>query len=183
MSSYADESAYGASKSSSSRRGSRGSARSSARGAGRGGSARLADREVFVEDGRARPGTGAKRTITHTIRQLPNYLKLLYGLMVDRRVSVVDKLLVAGAIAYIVSPLDLIPDFIPFLGEVDDAFLLVTALQRLISHAGRHVVLDHWQGDPEELGDLNLGRALSAAAFFLPPGMRRALKALGRGRR
>jgi uncharacterized membrane protein YkvA (DUF1232 family) len=175
VSSYAEESASrGASR--------RGKRPAAGRDLGRS-SARLADREVRVDDDlRARPGTGAKRTVMGTIRQLPNYLKLLYGLMRDGRVSLVDKLLVAGAIAYIVSPLDLIPDFIPFLGEVDDAFLLITALQRLISHAGHHVVLDHWQGDPEELGDLNLGRALSAAAFFLPPGMRRALKAMGRGK-
>ena len=38
-------------------------------------------------------------------------------------------------------PIDLIPDFIPFLGEVDDVFMLVLALQRLIANAGRHVLL------------------------------------------
>lgn len=174
MSSYAEEGAPAAAAATR-RRGARSTAR---------GSAPVADREVRVAaDDRERPGTGAKRTVMGTIRQLPNYLKLLYGLMRDGRVPLVDKLLVAGAIAYIVSPFDLIPDFIPFLGEVDDAFLLITALQRLISHAGHHVVLDHWRGDPDELGDLNLGRALSAAAFFLPPGMRRALKSMGRGRR
>ncbi|HET7459229.1 MAG TPA: YkvA family protein [Gemmatimonadaceae bacterium] len=179
MSSYAEGSASGAS-----RRGKRATGRAT----GRASSARFADQEVgrreaVVSGDRVGPGAGQKRTVMGTIKQLPNYLKLLGGLMIDRRVSLVDKLLVAGAIAYIVSPLDLIPDFIPFLGEVDDAFLLITALQRLISHAGHHVVLDHWAGDPEELGDLNLGRALSAAAFFLPPSMRRALKAMGRGQR
>ncbi|MFL5577370.1 MAG: YkvA family protein [Gemmatimonadaceae bacterium] len=128
-----------------------------------------------------RPRTGAKRTVMDTIRQIPNYLKLLFGLMRDPRVSMLDKLLVGGAIAYIISPIDLIPDFIPFLGEVDDVFLLLTALQRLISHAGRLVVLDHWAGDPEELADLNIGRVLSAAAFFLPPAMRRSLRRVARG--
>ena len=79
-----------------------------------------------------RPRTGAKRTIMDTIRQLPNYVRLLFGLLSDRRVATVDKLLVGAAIAYIIAPIDLIPDWIPFLGEVDDVFLLVTALQRLI---------------------------------------------------
>ena len=87
----------------------------------------------------ARPRTGARRTLLDTIRQIPQYLRLLGGLLTDSRVSVVDKLLVAAAIAYIVMPLDLIPDTIPFIGEVDDVFLLMTALQRLISHAGRRV--------------------------------------------
>jgi len=122
------------------------------------------------------PRTGAKRTVMDTIRQIPHYLKLLFGLLRDHRVSIVDKLLVAGAIAYVLSPVDLIPDVIPFFGEVDDVFLVLTALQRLIGNAGRHVVMDHWAGAREELHDLNVGRVLSAAAFFLPPTVRRSLR-------
>ena len=71
------------------------------------------------------------------IRQLPQYVRLLGGLITDKRVSMIDKLLVVGAIAYIVMPIDLIPDFIPFFGEIDDLYILVIALQRLISNAGR----------------------------------------------
>ena len=114
------------------------------------------------------------------IKQLPNYVRLLGGLLGDRRVSMVDKLLVAGAIAYIAMPLDLIPDFIPFLGEVDDVFLLVIALQRLVANAGRPVLQAHWSGAMEDLADLNLKEALAAAAFFLPRGIRRKLKMIGR---
>ncbi len=90
--------------------------------------------------------------------------------------SVVDKVLVAAAIAYIVLPLDFIPDTIPFLGEVDDVFLLMTALQRLIANAGRRVLLDHWTGPRSELSDLNVERVLGAAAFFLPLRLRRRLR-------
>jgi uncharacterized membrane protein YkvA (DUF1232 family) len=138
-------------------------------------------REVRRPTALARPRTGAKRTVMDTIRQLPHYLRLLGGLLLDRRVAPVDKALVAGAIAYILLPTDLIPDFIPFLGEVDDVFLLVTALQRLVVNAGRRVLLDHWHGDPAELADLNLKRVIAAAAFFLPLGMRRRLRGLARG--
>ena len=46
-----------------------------------------------------RPRTGAKRTIMDTIRHLPNYVRLLFGLLSDRRVASVDKLLVGAAIA------------------------------------------------------------------------------------
>ena len=131
--------------------------------------------------GAASPRTGAKRTVMYYIKQLPNYLRLLGGLLADRRVSVVDKLLVAGAIAYIVMPIDLIPDFIPFLGEVDDVFVLILALQRLVANAGRPVLQAHWSGTMEDLADLNLKEALAAAAFFLPRGIRRKLKMIGRG--
>lgn len=131
---------------------------------------------------RSGPRRGAKRTVTHYIGQLPRYVRLLGGLLVDRRVSIWDKLLVAGAVAYIVSPIDLIPDFIPFLGEVDDVYLLILALQRLMANAGRRVLLEHWTGDPADLGELNLHQALSAAAFFLPLPIRRRLKGKLRGR-
>jgi uncharacterized membrane protein YkvA (DUF1232 family) len=85
-----------------------------------------------------------------------------------------------GAIAYIVTPIDLIPDFIPFFGEIDDVYLLVLALQRLVANAGRIVLLDHWTGNPSDLADLNLQGALTAAAFFLPKRIRRRLRVIGR---
>ncbi|PYP79433.1 MAG: hypothetical protein DMD35_08400 [Gemmatimonadetes bacterium] len=127
------------------------------------------------------PRTGAKRTVMYYIKQLPAYMRLLGGLLMDRRVNAIDKLLVAGAIAYIAMPIDFIPDFIPFLGEVDDVFLLVIALQRLVANAGRPVLLAHWTGAMEDLADLNLKEALAAAAFFLPRNIRRKLKMIGRG--
>ena len=126
------------------------------------------------------PANGAKRTIGNVIRQIPNYLRLLGGLLTDRRVAPIDKLLVGAAIAYILMPLDLIPDFIPFLGEVDDVFLLVTALQRLIGNAGRKVVTQYWQGALSDLDPANLRRVLTAATFFLPRRMRRRLRTIGR---
>ena len=115
-----------------------------------------------------------------TVKELPNFLRLLGGLLTDRRVSNTDKLLVAGAIAYIALPIDFIPDFIPFMGEVDDVFLLVIALQRLVANAGRPILLSHWSGAMEDLADLNLKEALAAAAFFLPRNIRRKLKMIGR---
>jgi uncharacterized membrane protein YkvA (DUF1232 family) len=142
------------------------------RGAGRGAAAEGTDETPSR--------AGAKRTVIYYIKQLPNYVRLLFGLLTDRRVATVDKLLVAGAIAYIVMPLDLIPDFIPFFGEVDDVYLLVLALQRLISNAGLSVVSDHWIGEPDELAHLNLKHALAAAAFFLPRRLRRRLRMIGR---
>jgi uncharacterized membrane protein YkvA (DUF1232 family) len=126
------------------------------------------------------PRRGAKKTVMHYIRQLPNYLRLLVGLMTDPRVSGMDKLLVAGAVAYIIMPFDLIPDFIPFFGEVDDVYILILALQRLISNAGRSTVLAHWSGAAEDLADMNLRAVFSAAAFFLPARLRRRLRRMMR---
>lgn len=129
----------------------------------------------------AAPRTGAKRTVMGYVAELPRFLRLLWGLITDPRVPVLDKVLVAGAIAYILTPVDFIPDFIPFLGEVDDVYLLVVSLRRMMQNAGRGVVLAHWTGDPAELRDFNLRKVLMAAAFFLPRRIRRRLRVLGKG--
>ena len=126
------------------------------------------------------PRTGTKKTVTSYLAQLPRFLGLLWGLIRDPRVAMLDKILVGGAIAYVISPIDYIPDFIPFLGEVDDLFVLVLAVRRLIENAGRSVLASHWSGDPAELRDFNLEKILVAAAFFLPRRIRRRLRALGR---
>jgi uncharacterized membrane protein YkvA (DUF1232 family) len=128
-----------------------------------------------------KPRTGARRTVMGAIRDIPHYLRLLWGLARDPRVAMVDKLLVVAAAAYIVSPIDVIPDFIPFLGQVDDLYLLVLALQRMVSRAGRSVLRDHWTGDPAAISSLNLSATLAAAAFFLPPSIRRRVKRALRG--
>lgn len=146
----------------------------------RGTRARRSARSSARAEAGERPRTGAKRTVMDTIRQLPNYVRLLFGLLTDRRVATIDKVLVGAAIAYIIAPVDLIPDFIPFLGEVDDVFLLVTALQRLIANAGKSVVLQYWLGNPADLAAMNLRQVLMAASFFLPRRMRRRLRTIGR---
>lgn len=127
------------------------------------------------------PRTGARRTVMGAIRDIPHYLRLLWGLARDSRVAMVDKLLVVAAALYIVSPIDVIPDFIPFLGQVDDLYLLVLALQRMVSRAGRAVLRDHWTGDSDAISSLNLSATLAAAAFFLPPSIRRRVKRALRG--
>jgi uncharacterized membrane protein YkvA (DUF1232 family) len=126
------------------------------------------------------PRTGAKRTVMGYIGELPRFLRLLWGLVTDHRVALVDKLLLAGAIAYIVAPIDLIPDFIPFLGEVDDVYLLVLAVRRLMENAGRTVLMAHWTGDPAALREMNLRKVMMAAAFFLPRRVRRRLRVMGK---
>lgn len=129
---------------------------------------------------RRAPRTGAKRTLLGTIAQIPSYLRLMAGLITDPRVSALDKVLLGAAVAYVVMPIDFIPDFIPFIGQVDDVFILVLALRRLISNAGMNVIRDHWDGAIEDLHPTALQEVIAAAAFFLPRGMRRRLRKVAR---
>jgi uncharacterized membrane protein YkvA (DUF1232 family) len=133
-----------------------------------------------VDEAMERPRTGAKRTVFKSIQQIPRYLKLLLGLMRDSRVSRLDRFLVVVAASYVVMPLDFVPDLIPFLGQVDDVFLVMTALQRLVERTDEDVLLDHWTGDPRELSNVNLARVVASAGFFLPSGIRRRLRRMAR---
>jgi uncharacterized membrane protein YkvA (DUF1232 family) len=130
--------------------------------------------------GKAAPRTGAKRTLIGTITQIPSYLRLMGGLLTDPRVAALDKVLLGIAIAYVVTPIDLIPDFVPFIGQVDDVFIVVLALRRLISNAGMRVIRDHWDGAIEDLHPTVLQEVLLAAAFFLPRRIRRRLRKIAR---
>ncbi len=58
--------------------------------------------------------------------QLPTYVKLLWGLLKDPRVPAPGKALLAAALAYLISPIDLIPDFIPVIGQIDDMVVFMT---------------------------------------------------------
>lgn len=84
---------------------------------------------------------------------LPNIVKLLARLIKDPRVPRRSKLLVGALLAYIASPVDLVPDVIPMLGMADDVLLLVYAVNHLVDKAGEEVVLEHWDG-PQDLLDM-----------------------------
>jgi len=88
------------------------------------------------------------------ISNLPNFIRLLARLFTDGRVAPLDKALFAFVLLYILAPADLIPDFLWMLGLVDDVFLVGLALRRLLTRAGPDVLLEHWDGDPRQLGYL-----------------------------
>ena len=79
---------------------------------------------------------------------LPNLLVLLRGLIRDPRVGRFDKFLLVVAVAWVASPIDLIPEFIPVLGPLDDVVVVALILRRLVKRAGPEVVTEHWRGDP-----------------------------------
>lgn len=84
---------------------------------------------------------------------LPNLVKLIGRLVKDPRVPRRSKVILGALLAYILSPVDLIPDAIPVLGVMDELLLSAYALNHLISRAGPEVVLEHWDG-PQDLLDL-----------------------------
>lgn len=116
----------------------------------------------------------ARRTARDLLPQLPSFLRLLGGLLRDGRVSLVDRAFLLAVIAYVLSPLDLIPDVLGLLGLTDDLFLLALAVRRLILRTGEDVILDHWKGD--EGGLRSLRGALDDLGDILPGPVRKALR-------
>lgn len=111
--------------------------------------------------------------MTNLLLVIPNLVLLSARLMVDPRVPAKERLLVAGAVVYAFVPLDFIPDMLPFVGQVDDAYLVALSLLRLMSATDPRVVREHWRGggDVVEL----VGATALLAARLLPPKIRRVL--------
>lgn len=101
-----------------------------------------------------------KSRMKNLLMFLPNMVALCARLMVDKRVPRTERALFAAAVIYAVIPFDFIPDMIPFVGQIDDLFLVALTLLRLIDHTDDMVVREHWRGG----GDI-VGLAQSAATL------------------
>src|SRR5215217_3018505 len=77
---------------------------------------------------------------------LPNMARLLGRLLKDTRVTTAEKALFVGAIVYFVMPVDLIPDIFPFIGQVDDIYVIALTLVRLVNRSDERIVREHWSG-------------------------------------
>lgn len=104
---------------------------------------------------------------------LPNMFKLLGKLLTDKRVPTTEKVLLAGAIFYVVMPLDFIPDVLPFVGQIDDTYLVALTLLRLINRTDESVVREHWSGGGDIVALAN--SIASLAPTLLPKRIARVL--------
>ena len=106
---------------------------------------------------------------------LPNMVVLSARLMVDPRVPRTERALFGAALVYAIVPFDFIPGMVPFVGRINNAFLISLALLRLIDRTDDHVVREHWRGG----GDVvQLAEAIvSIAPLLLPPRVSRVLMA------
>lgn len=126
--------------------------------------------------GRRRRRGGPRQAARALIRELPNLFKLVFRLLRDPRVPRFDKLLFGAVALYMVTPLDLIPDFLGVLGWIDDLYLLGLALGRLMVSVDPDHLLDHWDGRPEALGYLVEG--VDELGAELPSRVRRGLRSI-----
>jgi len=123
--------------------------------------------------------------VVDLVRRLPMYIRLIWALLRDRRVPVAQKLILAGIVGYLVLPIDLIPDFVPVLGQLDDIAVVLLGLDLFIRSAPQDVVDEHVGRIAQDKDQL--GRDIATAERILGDrlgGVRATLeKALQRGRR
>ena len=111
----------------------------------------------------------ARGKLQEAIMLIPNYLKLLFRLTCDNRVQVAEKAILLATAAYVVAPVDFIPDFIPFVGQIDDVLLVALILKRFMNSVSPEVLYQHWDGRADLL--LNIDQILSWSRFLLPSGV------------
>lgn len=100
-------------------------------------------------------GAGAGKETTNYILLVPDMMALFVRLMGDPRVSVALKAEIAAASAYVISPIDLMPEaFLGPAGLIDDAIVAAIALNRVVTamgQAGEDVLRQYWDGDQDIL--------------------------------
>ena len=97
---------------------------------------------------------GRKTLARELITLLPNLVRLFRGLLSDERVPRSSKVLLVLGALWLASPIDLIPEFLPGIGAIDDAVVAGLVLRHVVKRAGPDVVRDHWQGNPRTLSVL-----------------------------
>jgi len=97
------------------------------------------------------------------IRLLPDLIRLVHRLAADRSLPLGVRVRLALLLGYLVLPIDLVPDFIPVLGYLDDAVIAAVALRSATRRAGSDALARHWPGTPAGL------RAVHRLAGLPPP--------------
>ena len=82
---------------------------------------------------------------------LPRLARMLVSLAADREVPTAAKVVLAAMAVYLVSPIDLIPDFIPLVGYLDDVILAAVVVDGVLNFIDRPLVLRYWPGSPASL--------------------------------
>ena len=95
--------------------------------------------------------TGSEVDWKGMLRRVPDVIRLIRRLAADRSVPRAARWWLVALLAYLLLPVDLVPDFIPVLGYADDAIVVAIVLRFAIRHAGIDAIERHWPGTPEGL--------------------------------
>ena len=100
------------------------------------------------------------------LRALPQLVRLIARLAAEPTLPRAAKIALGAALVYLASPIDLVPDFIPFLGYLDDLLLAAVLVDGLLNYVDRGLVLKYWPGTPDSLD--RIARAARLLAVWVP---------------
>ena len=96
-------------------------------------------------------------------RALPDLVRMLARIVTDPELPRAAKIALAAALVYLLSPIDLIPDVVPFVGYLDDMLLGAIVVDGVLSYVDRAIILRYWPGSPASLDKVaRVARILSA---------------------
>ncbi|MDX1649100.1 MAG: DUF1232 domain-containing protein [Myxococcota bacterium] len=98
------------------------------------------------------PAPGARSDLRDVLFLLPDLTVLMLRLLRDERVAPGDKVIALIGVGYVLSPVDLLPEFLfgP-IGLADDVLVVAATLSRLVNHVHPDVVRAHWSGQGDAL--------------------------------
>jgi uncharacterized membrane protein YkvA (DUF1232 family) len=85
------------------------------------------------------------------LRAVPDVARLIARLVIDPVLPRAAKVALVAAAFYLASPIDLVPDVVPFLGYLDDVLLAAVLVDGVLNHVDRALVLKYWPGTPHSL--------------------------------
>lgn len=97
--------------------------------------------------------------VTEWLRALPDVVRLAWRVVRDSRVPAPIRAGIGGIAAYAVLPIDVIPDWLPLAGRIDDAVVFALGMRALLRRVDDDILLEHWGGSVGTLGRL-LGKTL-----------------------
>lgn len=100
------------------------------------------------------------------LRALPDLGRLLVRLVADPVLPRAVKVALAAALVYLASPFDLIPDFIPVVGYLDDLLVAALVVDGVVNWVDRGLLLKYWPGSPDSLE--RIARAARVLAIWVP---------------
>jgi uncharacterized membrane protein YkvA (DUF1232 family) len=94
-------------------------------------------------------------SLARIILRLPTYARIVWGIMRDPRTPIGLKGMLAAALAYVVMPVDLVPDAIPIIGHADDLTVLLLVLDLFLQNAPADVRAEHTERARNGTADLD----------------------------
>jgi uncharacterized membrane protein YkvA (DUF1232 family) len=90
-----------------------------------------------------------------SLRLVPDVIRLLRRLIADPTLPRGTRIALGLVLAYLLSPIDLVPDFIPVLGYADDIIVVALTLRAVVHRAGPEVLARHWPGTANGLASVH----------------------------